>query len=72
MWTIACTFILMLLSLDVYPKTIFRQGNLSQKNCSCVIIGRIIFSILGIFMAAIVTYTVITDGSPFRKELLTP
>ncbi|KAK3133991.1 hypothetical protein QOZ80_6AG0543660 [Eleusine coracana subsp. coracana] len=51
---------------------LLRQGNLSQRNCSCVIIGRIIFSILGIFMTAIVTYTVITDGLPFRKELLTP
>lgn len=30
------------------------------------------FSILGIFQAAVVTYTVITDGLPFRKELLTP
>uniref|UniRef100_A0A0A9H7E1 Uncharacterized protein n=1 Tax=Arundo donax TaxID=35708 RepID=A0A0A9H7E1_ARUDO len=52
---------------------LLREGNLSQRRCSsCVIIGRIIFSILGIFMAAVVTYTVITDGLPFRKELLTP
>nr|CAB3468267.1 unnamed protein product [Digitaria exilis] len=49
-----------------------RQGNLSQKKCSYVIVGRIIFSILGIFMASVVIYTVITDGLPFRKELLTP
>ncbi|KAG2612507.1 hypothetical protein PVAP13_4KG294100 [Panicum virgatum] len=49
-----------------------RQGNLSQRKCSYVIIGRVIFSILGIFMATVVIYTVITDGLPFRKELLTP
>ncbi|XP_015694366.1 uncharacterized protein LOC102705259 isoform X2 [Oryza brachyantha] len=49
-----------------------RQGNLSQRKSSFVITGRIIFSILGAMMAAIVIYTVITDGLPFRKELLTP
>ena len=58
--------------LDLYSHNIFRQGNLSQRKCSYVIIGRIIFSILGIFMATVVIYTVITDGLPFRKELLTP
>ncbi|KAL6839398.1 hypothetical protein ACP4OV_030668 [Aristida adscensionis] len=47
------------------------QSNISQKRCSCVIIGRIFFSSLGIFMAAVVTYTIITDGLPFRKDLLT-
>ncbi|TVT96663.1 hypothetical protein EJB05_58134 [Eragrostis curvula] len=56
----------------MYPQNLFRQGNPSQRNCSCVTAERIIFSILGIFMAAVVTYTVITDGLPFRAELLTP
>jgi hypothetical protein len=59
-------------SQDPLDLLFIRQGNLSQRKCSFVIIGRIIFSILGIFMAAVVTYTVITDGLPFRKELLTP
>ncbi|TVU07985.1 hypothetical protein EJB05_41367 [Eragrostis curvula] len=59
-------------SQDPLDLLLLRQGNLSQRKCSCVIAGRIIFSILGIFMAAVVTYTVITDGLPFRKELLTP
>ncbi|KAL6839396.1 hypothetical protein ACP4OV_030666 [Aristida adscensionis] len=43
-----------------------------KKKWSCVIIGRIVFSSLGIFMAAVVTYTVIMGGLPFRKDLLTP
>ncbi|KAK3130711.1 hypothetical protein QOZ80_6BG0497020 [Eleusine coracana subsp. coracana] len=59
-------------SQDPLDLLLLRQGNLSQRNCSCVVIGRIIFSILGVFVAVIVTYTVITDGLPFRKELLTP
>ncbi|VAI89594.1 unnamed protein product [Triticum turgidum subsp. durum] len=49
-----------------------RQDNLPERKCSFVVIGRTIFSILGILMAALVTYTVITDGLPFRKDLLTP
>jgi hypothetical protein len=69
---VASSFTLMLTFLNVYSRNISRQGNLSQRKCSYVIIGRIMFSILGIFQAAVVTYTVITDGLPFRKELLTP
>lgn len=59
-------------SQDPLDLLFIRQGNLSQRKCSYIVIGRVIFSILGIFMAAVVTYTVITDGLPFRKELLTP
>ncbi|CAN6169585.1 unnamed protein product [Urochloa humidicola] len=59
-------------SQDPLDLLFIRQGNLSQRKCSYIIIGRIVFSILGIFMASVVTYTVITDGLPFRKELLTP
>ncbi|CAL5048416.1 unnamed protein product [Urochloa decumbens] len=59
-------------SQDALDLLFIRQGNLSRRKCSYVIIGRIVFSILGIFMAAVVTYTVNTDGLPFRKELLTP
>ncbi|KAL6602900.1 hypothetical protein ACP70R_043261 [Stipagrostis hirtigluma subsp. patula] len=57
---------------DPLDLLLLRQGNLSQKRSSCVIIGRIVFSILGIFMVAVVAYTVIIDGLPFRKDLLTP
>ncbi|EEC80868.1 hypothetical protein OsI_23490 [Oryza sativa Indica Group] len=59
-------------SQDPLDLLFLRQGNLSQRKSSFVIIGRIIFSFLGAMMAAVVIYTVITDGLPFRKDLLTP
>ncbi|XP_048227016.1 uncharacterized protein LOC8281398 isoform X2 [Ricinus communis] len=43
-----------------------------QKNHSSVVPARIGFSILGCLMAATLVYTILTDGSPFRKELFTP
>ncbi|KAF7812730.1 uncharacterized protein G2W53_033706 [Senna tora] len=33
---------------------------------------RILFSVLGVFMLLTLVYTLITDGSPFRMDLLTP
>ncbi|GMI94548.1 hypothetical protein like AT1G22750 [Hibiscus trionum] len=39
---------------------------------SSVVIARIIFSVLGFLMLGTLIYTLLTDGSPFRKELLTP
>jgi hypothetical protein len=33
---------------------------------------KILFSVLGTLMLAVLLYTLITDGFPFRKELLTP
>lgn len=59
-------------SQDPLDLLLLRQDNLSQRKCSFVIVGRIIFSILGVLMAAVVIYTVVTDGLPFRKDLLTP
>lgn len=59
-------------SQDPLDLLLLRQDNLSQRKCSLVIVGRIIFSILGVLMAALVIYTVVTDGLPFRKDLLTP
>ncbi|CAN0928296.1 hypothetical protein LINGRAHAP2_LOCUS36403 [Linum grandiflorum] len=37
-----------------------------------VVVARIVFTILGCLMVATLVYTILTDGSPFRKELLTP
>ncbi|XP_049931191.1 uncharacterized protein LOC116267580 isoform X2 [Nymphaea colorata] len=37
-----------------------------------VIAARVLFSVLGLFMLATLLYTIFTDGSPFRKEVLTP
>ncbi|KAG0600586.1 hypothetical protein M758_11G045300 [Ceratodon purpureus] len=39
---------------------------------SSVVIGRYVFLALGLSTACTVLYTCITDGSPFRLELLTP
>ncbi|CAN1175716.1 hypothetical protein LINPERHAP2_LOCUS32098 [Linum perenne] len=37
-----------------------------------VVSARIVFTTLGCVMVATLVYTILTDGSPFRKELLTP
>ncbi|XP_044476184.1 uncharacterized protein LOC123203775 isoform X2 [Mangifera indica] len=42
-----------------------------RKN-SPVVAARIIFGALGLFMLGTLVYTILTDGSPFRKELFTP
>ncbi|XP_011044831.1 PREDICTED: uncharacterized protein LOC105139895 [Populus euphratica] len=39
---------------------------------SAVMSTRIAFSVLGFLMLGTLIYTLLTDGSPFRKELLTP
>lgn len=39
---------------------------------SAVLAGRYIFLGLGLVTASTVLYTCITDGTPFRSELLTP
>ncbi|OAY86132.1 hypothetical protein ACMD2_18257 [Ananas comosus] len=48
------------------------RNDQTQKRFSFVVFGRILFSILGVFMVAVISYTIITDGLPFRMELLTP
>ncbi|XP_017981541.1 PREDICTED: uncharacterized protein LOC18592745 isoform X5 [Theobroma cacao] len=39
---------------------------------SPIVIARTLFSVLGCLMLGTLIYTLLTDGSPFRKELLTP
>uniref|UniRef100_A0A0D6QV70 DUF1475 domain-containing protein n=1 Tax=Araucaria cunninghamii TaxID=56994 RepID=A0A0D6QV70_ARACU len=39
---------------------------------SSVVVARVAFLTLGFIMLATLVYTCVTDGSPFRKELLTP
>uniref|UniRef100_A0A7N0SYK9 Uncharacterized protein n=1 Tax=Kalanchoe fedtschenkoi TaxID=63787 RepID=A0A7N0SYK9_KALFE len=43
-----------------------------KATCFSVSVARIIFCILGCLMLGTLAYTILTDGSPFRKELLTP
>ncbi|PKA63672.1 hypothetical protein AXF42_Ash005567 [Apostasia shenzhenica] len=49
----------------------WKDGECKVK-CSYVVLGRMVFSFLGIMMTVIILYTLLTDGWPFRKELLTP
>ncbi|KAG6784000.1 hypothetical protein POTOM_009682 [Populus tomentosa] len=48
------------------------RGVEQKTKQSAVVTARIAFSILGLLMLGTLIYTLITDGSPFRKELLTP
>eukprot|EP00262_Sarcandra_glabra_P001131 TRINITY_DN1114_c0_g1_i3.p1 TRINITY_DN1114_c0_g1~~TRINITY_DN1114_c0_g1_i3.p1 ORF type:complete len:249 (-),score=20.57 TRINITY_DN1114_c0_g1_i3:214-960(-) len=48
-------------------KKIERTGKLST-----IVAAKILFSVLGCLMLATLVYTLLTDGSPFRGELLTP
>ncbi|MCH84899.1 hypothetical protein A2U01_0005736, partial [Trifolium medium] len=48
-----------------------RNGTELKTKYSFVVTLRILFSILGAVMIGTLVYTLVTDGSPFRKELLT-
>ncbi|PON48959.1 hypothetical protein PanWU01x14_233600 [Parasponia andersonii] len=49
------------------------KNNFEQKGKnSSVVTARVIFSALGCLMLGTLLYTLLTDGSPFRKELLVP
>ncbi|KAK9270287.1 hypothetical protein L1049_025865 [Liquidambar formosana] len=43
-----------------------------KRKVSPVVTMRILFGALGFLMLGTLLYTLLTDGSPFRKELLTP
>lgn len=49
-----------------------RDDTQQKRNHSSVVTLRILFIILGCLMLGTLVYTLLTDGSPFRKELLTP
>lgn len=59
-------------SQDPLQHVLLRKDGECKVNCSLVILGRIVFSTLGVIMSALVVYTLVTDGWPFRMELLTP
>lgn len=46
--------------------------NATEQKTSLVIIARVVFGVLGAVMLGTLVYTIVTDGSPFRRELLTP
>ncbi|XP_065847926.1 uncharacterized protein [Euphorbia lathyris] len=49
-----------------------KNGLEQKRKHSPVLVARITFSILGCLMLGTLIYTILTDGSPFRKDLLTP
>ncbi|XP_039006890.1 uncharacterized protein LOC120134530, partial [Hibiscus syriacus] len=49
-----------------------RNDTKTKGKHSPVVIARIAFSVLGCLMLGTLIYTLLTDGSPFRKELPTP
>ncbi|XP_042411905.1 uncharacterized protein LOC122001295 isoform X2 [Zingiber officinale] len=51
---------------------LLREDHDCHAKCSSIILGRVVFSTLGVFVLAVVVYTVATDGLPFRMDLLTP
>ncbi|KAF7812741.1 putative transmembrane protein [Senna tora] len=63
-------------SAAMFPNTslgVWNGAEAEQKGKnSFVATLRILFSVLGVFMLLTLVYTLITDGSPFRMDLLTP
>lgn len=55
-----------------YEMFLARDSLEHEGKSSSVVIARIVFSVLGFLMLGTLIYTLLTDGSPFRKELLTP
>ncbi|XP_061345154.1 uncharacterized protein LOC133291004 isoform X2 [Gastrolobium bilobum] len=49
-----------------------KSGTEPKRKHSFVVTLRILFGILGVVMLGTLVYTLVTDGSPFRTELLTP
>ncbi|KAL3617768.1 hypothetical protein CASFOL_038089 [Castilleja foliolosa] len=49
-----------------------RKDGVESKSILSVVSAKLIFSVLGCLMLATLVYTIVTDGSPFRRELLTP
>lgn len=57
---------------DPVSHVLLRNDGEQKMMCSSVVFGRVLFSTLAVVMLAIIIYTVVTDGLPFRMELLTP
>ncbi|XP_078177539.1 uncharacterized protein LOC144572018 [Carex rostrata] len=57
---------------DPVDLLLVRRGQIVDMKSSYVKYGKVIFTILGAFMVAVGTYTVVIDGLPYREELLTP
>ncbi|GAB4845203.1 hypothetical protein Ancab_038614 [Ancistrocladus abbreviatus] len=49
-----------------------KSGTVHKRNSFQLLIARAVFGALGCLMLGTLVYTILTSGSPFRKELLTP
>ncbi|KAL3830495.1 hypothetical protein ACJIZ3_019297 [Penstemon smallii] len=49
-----------------------KKDGIESKIKLSVVSARVVFSVLGFLMLGTLIYTIATDGSPFRLELLTP
>ncbi|XP_059453060.1 uncharacterized protein LOC132183698 isoform X2 [Corylus avellana] len=58
--------------IEYICKTPDKDGMEQKWKQSYVLTLRILFSVLGFLMLGTLIYTLLTDGSPFRQELLTP
>lgn len=75
-----CTFILVQLFKFSYQDPIqdpmyfvlVRNGTERKRTFFSVTTARILFTALGLLQLGTLIYTLLTDGSPFRKELMTP
>lgn len=54
-----------------YGELLFRN-EAGKKRMFSVVSAKVLFSVLGCVMLGTLLYTLVTDGSPFRKELFTP
>ncbi|XP_010915163.1 uncharacterized protein [Elaeis guineensis] len=57
---------------DPVSRVLLRNDDECKLKFSSVMFGRILFSVLGVLVLATVVSTIIIDGFPFQKELLTP
>ncbi|KAI3465419.1 hypothetical protein Pfo_022082 [Paulownia fortunei] len=49
-----------------------KKEGMESKGILSVVSARVLFSFLGCLMLGTLVYTIATDGSPFRREILTP
>ncbi|KAJ6844008.1 uncharacterized protein M6B38_294550 [Iris pallida] len=57
---------------DPVSHVLLRNDRERKLMCFSVVFGRVLFSMLAVMMLVIIIYTAVTDGLPFRMELLTP
>ncbi|KAL9228058.1 hypothetical protein vseg_003675 [Gypsophila vaccaria] len=49
-----------------------KQKDVGKRSSNQLIIARVAFGVLGCLMLGVLVYTLLTDGSPFRRGIITP